>query len=242
MINKINSLKMKKTINLLFLLSLAFVFNGCLDDDDYILYAVDEPAIVRYANDKPMLQTAAGRFYAPGLNKELIEGDYLWTSFSVNFDDQPSKTDTILSNLYYKKIGGSPAIVKGGEMTDEYTANITSSLLYFSIVENVLFFEFTQSAKEGQTIKFEMICNSDSIRNENGKTIYTFFLRSRITGNGTGSEKEIKTNYGFDMNEFIAGYKGKELIFDLKYKNKTNADGTDSYKSFQSNPITWHLY
>lgn len=233
---------MKKFISqiLVCICAAGFFYSCDDDDDDPIWYFWDEPAFVRYSNDRPMLENAYGRFYAPTLNDTVSEGSYLLTNFVVDYGNQPRSSDTLtVSGLRYSTLGKSEVIISGGDMKDDYTALISSAVLYpRSIINNVWFFEFAQVGSRNNSYDYEIICNTDSAQQYNDKTIQTLYIRSKNNDQSSGSST-FKVFYGFDMNEFVEKYKDdKTVTFNIKYKTGTDSDGNDIYKPFLKNPIT----
>lgn len=236
----------KKLFGLTILFASLFGFVGCLDDDEPVWYFYNEPAIVQYSNSKPMLKTAYGRFYVPNLSDTLKTGDHLWASFTVDFNSQPNAGDTTAVGLSYIKImdhaTDNSVIIKAGDMVDTYNDSITTAKLYNSVIGNVLFFGFDQSAPKGQTYKYEIICNTDSVVVKDGKEWPVLFIRSVKANSPSGDPTTVSSAFGFDMSKFVSKYKDSNdnVLLYIKYKNGTRK-GEDSYKSFQTFPITWRV-
>ena len=238
---------MKNLLGLIVLCAFLLGFVSCLDDkNDSVWTFYNEPAIVQYVGEKAMLKTSYGRFSVPNLSDTIKSGDYLWADFIVNFDKQPNKTDTTATNLRYVKIrdheDDNAVIIKSGDMTDAYDDSISIAVLYRNIIGNVLFFGFEQNAPKGQTYKYEIICNTDSIIEKDNREWPILYIRSMKTNQPTGNPTTVTSHFGFDMSEFVSKYKedNSKLSLFIKYKNKTK-DGADFYKSFQTFPITWQV-
>ncbi len=235
---------MKKLVNCVFLILAATTWMSCMDDDDPYWYFRNEPAIVQYKDastgSDPMIQTAYGLFLAPTLDKQLEAGQYLWTSFNIDMGNQPSKTDTTVSNLRYQEIGGSVVKIVAGDMTDAYSDSVRTSVLYNgSIIGNVYFFGFEHYVANGKPFEYEIICNTDSATEKEEKLIPTLYIRTKPLDVAPEQNLPLVSHYGFDMTEFINLYKENgKITFNIKYKAGTYPDGKDKYKPFLSNPIT----
>ena len=239
---------MKKLFGLIVLCASLFGFVSCLDDNsDSVWTFYNEPVIVQYVGEKAMLQTSYGRFSVPYLSDTIKSGDYLWADFIVNFDNQPNTSDTIATNLKYVKIrdheDDNSVIIKSGDMTDDYNDSISTAVLYKNIIGNVLFFGFEQKAPKGQTYKYEIICNTDSLIEKDNKKWPVLYIKSMKTNQPSGNPTTIISHFGFDMSEFVSNYKedsNNKLSLYIKYQNRTKND-TDFYKSFQTFPIIWQV-
>ena len=236
-------MKKKKFIGCIFLFALTLGFTSCLDDEDPIWYFWDEPAIVTYPNNKPMLNTHYGRFSVPALSEDLKEGDYLWTSFIVDLGNQPEKSDTIISpgSLKYKKITGSPVIITQN-IKDDYTDSIANATFYIeSVIGEVLFFKLEHKDTKN-SFEYEMLYNPDSVQTVEGKKVHNLYIRCKPIGS---AENEQSGNYhGFDISEFLSYAKREaqdnQVLFYINYKVGTQ-QGEDKYELIRERYYTWYF-
>lgn len=218
-----------------------FGFSACNDDDKSSVYYVwDEPAVVDSLENMPVIKTAYGTYYAPGLKDDVEKGSHLWVSFILDQNKPKEGSFFTANNLRYKEIGTSEIQMISGELPgneDLFTDSIDVSLLYNSYIGNHLYFGFKQDAPEGQKFDYVLYCNTDSVFDG----IPTLYIKSKKSEPAAGSVKKVWTNYGFDMTDFLSSEFGtKPVKFNIKYKIGT-INGKDVYKPFDSNPINWNI-
>ncbi len=221
---------------------LALGFSSCLDDEDPVYYYIDEPAMVKYEDQKPMLETAWGTYYAPYLSDTLRTDDYLWTHFIIDTRNQPDPNLFQVSDLRYKKIGMKPVRIISSDMQDEFNEPIEAAVLYKSYIDSVLFFGFEHKSLDKSAVyEYELICNTDSIVRVNGKDIPKLYLRAKKTGTSSDLRTSDVRHFGFNMAPFVKAnfHEGSDVVLSIYYKTGTSAQGVDIYKSFIKNPILW---
>lgn len=232
---------MKKILFLPVLLIAALsVFVSCNDDDKpYVFYVWDEPAITDSLENVPVIKTAYGIYYAPGLDSKLEKGTQLWVSFVLDEGLERIGSFYTATNLRYTTINTSAATIISGALPgneDGYTDSIDVALLYNSYIDNFLYFGFKQQASEGQKFDYILYCNTDSVADG----IPTVYIKAKMAESGAGNKKETLINYGFDMTSFLNSDLVTDLPvkFNIEYKIGTK-DGKDVYKSFKTSPIIW---
>ncbi len=240
-----------------FLLSLLclsiFVLTGCSDDDEPVYYYQNVPAIVKYQNQQPYLETPGNLFAASGLSDTLKSGDCLWSSFVVDMNGQPNPNVPQVSSLYYRKLGKDSVRAATGNMLDDYNSFITEAVLYTSYVDSVLFFEFYISGMtdnvpvnrveypSSPNYAFEIMYNTDSMMVVNGMNIPKLYIKAKQLS--TQAPTSVRYRFAFDMAEFVTKYADtatKSVPLYLHYKTGTTgtSDG-DIYKSFKTYPVNW---
>ena len=248
---------MKKllVIPFLFILSLGFV--SCLDNDDNdpIYYFYDEPAIVEsLSDDQTVIRTAYGKFFvSEGDSKKLSKDDLIWTSFTVNMSNQPSKDTLTTINFRYENIDSTKVTLPSDKkefesyLTDSFSDSFELAVLYKTYVDSLLFFNFTQKEAVNQAREYELVLNPEI---ENRNNFPTLYIRAKTTELSQSENRSNKgkdnTVFAFDMTEFIDYYrknisKTEPVTFNLKYKTGEDKDGNDIYREFKSNPIPWNL-
>lgn len=239
---------MKKVVSIqLLLLALVLGFMSCSDSKPMVVYVWDEPAITDSIDNLPVIKTAYGVYHAPTLSADLPKGSHLWVSFILDESVEKAGKFFTVTSLNYKQIGHAAVQMIAGELPesdpnfpanyDGYTDSIDVARLYSSYIDNTLFFGFDQKAPEGQKFEYVLYCNSDSVFN----TIPTFYIKAKRVGSAAGNNKDILTNYGFDMTEFLQSNLASSPIvqFNVKYKIGT-INGKDVYKSFKTSPLKWN--
>jgi hypothetical protein len=234
-------------------------FASCLNDDNYheIVYFYDEPAQADLTGDKPMVNTAYGRFYVPDLaGDDIVQtGHFLWTSFIVDYNTAAIRDPlTPETNCYtatkfkYSLVNNDTVILPKSHsefedyLSDSFSDSIRLATLYRSTIENTLFFGFTH--KEITDYIYELVMNPTI---EDGSNYPTLYIRAaKNTSPLPESLKHVRKEviFAFDMQQFINYYKETisktgPVTFNLKYKIGTDKEGKDVYRSFKSNPIRW---
>ncbi|MDR2563426.1 MAG: hypothetical protein LBC98_05720 [Prevotellaceae bacterium] len=211
-------------------------FSSCIKNNS-MYYYLNEPAIVVRHESEVALKTAWGTFYLTDLSDTIINGDCLWTNFSVDTDKQPDKHKVYLYDLSYTKIGVGSVQIMEGNMWDEFNDSIAKAELYVHYIDKVIFFGFEQKSGAGK-YEYELICNIDSLVTSSGQSTPKLFLKSKKIGE-SGTKKQY---YGFDMTEFVNKYVDKnsnKVSLYLYYKSGVGVQRTDIYTSFQNSPIYW---
>jgi hypothetical protein len=244
---------MKNLVKISFVFAaLSFALTSCDNNDsDPIVHFWDEPAIVEPSD---IIRTAYGKFQVTDMDSTLTAGNLLWTSFTVNSNDKTAGESLAgkAYNFKYEKIDSSKVAMPENEvafdayLADDYADSIKVAGLFPTYVDNLLFFGFTHvSQTSGALYDYELILNPATEKDaENHPTLY---IRAKKLTAATKAEISTPRNiFGFDMNEFVTYYRKNvsdkgQILFNLKYKIGTNADGTDKYQSFQSNPIKWNV-
>ncbi len=243
-------IKFKKEMKKLFLIllsgSVLLGFTGCLDDGDSASY-YEGPAMVTYENQNPMLKLAGETTLSvPGLSDTLKTGDCLWSYFSTE--------NNIVSGLAYQKLGVDTVFESSGDMKDDYNDAIKSAAVYEATIDSVLFFVFsqkelsqsdlkstgiTESSPYGNAYTYEIMYNTDSIIQADGKEIPKLYIKSKKIN---ASSSSLKSRFAFNMNEFVSKYSDSEtgqVPLYLHFKIGTDSEGNDVYQKFQNYPIKW---
>lgn len=247
---------------------LLFQFTSCLKDNNNekpVYYFYDEPVVVDQMGTYPFIRNESYSFYVPELanNSTLKEGDLLWSSFTVDLDDEkdyPVVFSTIhytAKNFHYKTVDSAKVVIPAGAaafqsyLSDNYSAPIELSVLYKYAIDSLWFFAFKQ--KDNLNYTYELVLNPEI---ENGSNNYpTLYIRAKqVSASGESSGKAYSTDgniFAFDVAAFVKHYgnmvlpanvpTNNKLRFNLKYKNGVDSDGKDIYKAFMSNPIEWNF-
>lgn len=245
---------MKKLLLIIPLSILTLGFSGCLDNEDPVYYFTDEPAIVVYKNQEPMIKTTWGTYSTPNLSDTLKPGDCLWTNFILDMNNQSDSKNPVISGLNYSKLGLTTINSATGDMKDDYNDSILSAGIYKTAVDSVLFFEFFQkrtsrnsnSAHESKMLAppfengfaYKIMYNTDSVIQVNGREIPKLYIKSKRTAQSSSPN----CRFAFDMSEFISKYAdldSKKVSLYLHYKTGISPEGKDIYKAFQTYPVTW---
>ena len=242
---------MKKLLVIPFLFFMSLGLVSCLDDDDPIYYFMDEPAMVKSVGDIPTIKTAHDDFIVPPFTgAEVKEGDFLWTAFTVDLNNQPSKDRPWTARDFsYKKVGSSEVKMPATDaefdeyMKDSYIDSISVAVLYNTYIDSVLFFGFSHVVSSGKAFEYELILKPEKEKDTEYPTLY---IRAKEVKPSVEPLAQNKNSfiYAFDMTEFVKYYKdeiSKEnpMRFNLKYKVKK--EGEDEYRAFESNPIPWNI-
>ena len=248
---------MKKllVIPFLFILSLGFV--SCLDNDDdnpvYSFY--HEPAIVKsFSNNQTIIKTAYGNFFVSESESSKLEiGDLLWTSFTVDMNNQPTKDTLTATYFRYNTIDSTKVTIPvdkedfKSHLSNSYSDAFDLAVLYKTYVDSLLFFNFTQKEAPNKTREYELVLNPEIENNNDFPTLYIRAKTTELKSTDNYSNKgKDETIFAFDMTEFIDYYrknisKTAPVTFNLKYKVGEDKDGKDIYREFKSNPIPWNL-
>ena len=247
---------MKKLLVIPFLFVLSLGFVSCLDDDDNpIYYFYDEPAVVEsLENNQVIIKTAYGNFFVSGTeNSKLNKGDLLWTSFTVDMNNQPTKDTLTAIHFKYYNIDSTKVTLPTNKkefesyLTDSFSDSFELAVLYRTYVDSLLFFNFTQKEAPNQTREYELVLNPEIENRNNFPTLYIRAETTELSQSENRSNKgKDNTIFAFDMTEFIDYYrknisKTEPVTFNLKYKTGEDKDGNDIYREFKSNPIPWNL-
>lgn len=238
---------------------IALGFTSCLDDDDKSVYHYsNKPVVVGYEDQTPVLKTGNDVLLAPGLSDTLKAGDCLWSSFTIDMNDQPDSRLLQVSNLLYYKLGKSAIKEVSGTMEDDYTSLIKTAVIYKVDIDSILFFGFTQKKQEallgtydaaitdetsfGNGFDYEIMYNTDSVVTVSGREIPKLYIKSKQIL--TSGSVPLNCHFAFDMREFAKKYTDsstKKIPLYLHYKVGVTEDGEDIYKAFENYPINWEL-
>jgi len=240
------------------LLILLFQFTGCLNYDDNknpVYYFYDEPVVVTYTGDFLLVNNQSYSFYVSGLtdNTSLKEGNLLWTSFTVDIEEQPPTVFSVhyytARHFRYQTVDSARVIIPENVeefqsyLADDYSEPIELSLLHKYIIDRLWFFSFKH--RDHSNHIYELILNP-----ELEDSIYpTLYIRSKKVN--TSNEQQAKDHlnrevFAFDVTDFAPYNKEKNsssdvIRFNLKYKVGVDSEGNDIYRGFSSNPITWNF-
>ena len=240
------------------LFMLLFQLTGCLDKNDQqpVYYFYDEPVAVHQKDEYPVVRNEDYLFYVPELveNTTLKDRDLLWTSFTVDLEDQAP-------NIYYgahaytarrfryQTVDSSKVIIPAdvaefeSYMQDDYSAPIELAVLYRYKIDNLWFFGFKQRDQSNQlSHTYELILNPEI--EDDGNNYPTLYIRSKQINaeEAQGGAKSRDGNiFAFDVSDFARYSSNGQVRFNLKYKTGVDSDGKDIYKAFMSNPIQWNF-
>jgi len=252
-----------KVFGVLFLL--LFQLTSCLNDDynrKPFYYFYDEPVVVNQLGGFPIVQNESYLFYVPGLvDDTAIEvGNLLWTSFTVDLDNQESADPTpktyqyLVKHFQYKKVDSANVVVPESEdafksyLSDDYSASMNLAVLYNYRIDSLWFFGFRN--KDHSNYVYELILNPEI--EQNSGNYPTLYIRSKqvsaSTDNiGNAESRDGNFIFAFDVADFVKQYQGTTsnndgvVRFNLKYKIGVDANGNDIYRPFMSNPIAWNF-
>jgi hypothetical protein len=220
-------------------------------DDNSFYYFWDEPAV---AETPTVIRTAYGSFYVPSAEKDpLTVCNLLWVAFRVEkANDMDKAVDFRFTAVDSAKIV-LPANREAfeGYLADSYTDSIELAGLSKSVLDHVLFFEFShKKTSDISTFVYELVWDPET-KGKLGETGEqpTLYIRAKSDASAMRSSDQGisdlgKVIFGFDMTDFVTYYKANisssgPVTFNLKYKIGTDNDGKDVYRNFQSNPIKW---
>jgi len=237
-------------------------FSSCIKDDDKkpVYYFYDEPVVVNEVGENPIIRNQSYLFKVPELaeNKTLKKNDLLWTSFTVDLEDDPSndlaKENKIYTarNFKYKTVDSTKVIIPANTdefqtyLTDDYSDSIESAVLFKYYIDDLMFFGFQQKGGSSQKYyTYELVLNPE-LENSNYPTLY---IRSKLvtpSPKEQASDKDNRTVFAFDAADFVVYYReyfasNPDTRFNLKYKTGVDSNGKDVYKEFMSNPIHWNF-
>ena len=221
---------MIRTRILVVALVLGMALVSCLDGENKSTYR--SGAVVVFSPEiggLGMYTPFQGAMSIPELQgQDLEDGDCIYTTYTINYDKQPTGTYYTATDVRYQKLPKREVITVSGDMVDEYNDTIVtifpSSSPYFM---GNLFVQAVQKGSIGQQYKLKLICNTDSI---DEKGVNTVFLKSTKSNESTQSNSvEINTMEAFDLNPLISAYgkdttineqKYRVLPLNIKYENK----------------------
>jgi hypothetical protein len=257
---------MKKILLIPLALMLLTVISSCFDNDDSVPSYIftDEPAIYTHIGGREAIKTAYGLFVLPDTNfyhnasakiaaEGLSDGALLWTEFVVTVSEEnyiPLTADTacyMALNFRCERVDSSSVVIPASSadaLNDGYDEAIELASLYRSSVETFLFFGFTYD-HEAVGHRYRLVLLPDE-KGEGG--FPTLCIRSQQTETVASAPHPNmrETVYAFDMSAYIRYFRESvsatgPIRFNLKYKTGVNADGTDEYHNFLSNPLTWDV-
>ena len=209
-------------------LSIAMLgLSGCFKSGDNIQTFPEMPAVVDFYTSpfQPMIITPYGSYFAPDLlnamGTDLNDEDAIWTTFSINYDQQPaSAMYYTVSDMEYIKVGKSDLSTSSG---DDFNAPIEDMQVIWRS-GNVLFFFFRHTAPADQKYIYEMTYD------------YTdpsvAYIRAKENGTGLQQSGTFVYLYAFDIQFFR--YNNKE--FNMMYYTGVDEEGNDVYKPWSGNP------
>lgn len=233
-----------KTMKWIFAYSVLSLFflTSCLEETGNRVTR-ESLAVVRMDNDgKIFLSTNYiydyGWIAAPQLdNRDLKDGDCLFISFTIDFDNQPSTNYYTATKIGYAVIDQADIEDKSTSeiIEDEYTDSIIG--MGYTYLDNKLFIQTVQYAAQKQEYKYELVCNTDSIDEENN--IYNLYLRASKNNTASGTLQNQVYSYAFDMVDFYNqhGSDGK-ISFNVKFKSGEDAEQNDIYSLVNLEPVT----
>lgn len=218
------------------LCALMFGASGCMKPGENIVTYQYVAAVVGLDYEytfQPTLITSAGTYVAPTLPEELLEGDAVLSSFTVNYDVQESNLYTVLTDVATAKIPqGYPMPTTGGESAaGDFDAPIASMKIH-DLVGNMLFIYTTQKSAQMQEFVYEFTW--DEAVEENP----VLYLRAKEDGTGSGSEGTHDYFCAFNMSNFFSRFKDADnhVRFTIQYLG-VDADGNEAYI-----PYYWQGY
>jgi hypothetical protein len=229
----------------------AFGLTGCIENggnrETHDSYAVVDniPAMGGLS-----IHTNYGTFAIPSVTG-VEAGDCIFTHYLLDYDNQPAKTYYTATEVSYKIINQSPAVLlpSSSDLSDEYNDSI-SSLSYISL--NPLFQgkTFIQAVHPvSGTYRLKMLCHPDSIVNG----VPTVFIKTgKLTNTGAYASQGIEE--AFDLNPLLSVY-GRDtvytndyyysaeyryLVLNVKYQAGLK-DGKPVYESVSDKPIKFEF-
>ena len=247
-----------KIFGVLFIL--LFQLTSCLNDDkkgDPVYYFYDEPVVVNQMGEAPIVRNEFYQFYVPEIigDSTLKEGNLLWSSFVVNFDDKKGVKSFDDANYYtahrfhYGKVDSAKVTIPANAeeftsyLSDDYSRPMDLSVLYNYRIDSLWFFGFRQKDHSNQNYVYELILNPEI--EENSDNHPTLYIRSKsMTGSGKAQSRDGNMIFAFDVANFVKHYqetisKEGKVYFNLKYKTGVDSNGKDIYRPFKSNPLSW---
>jgi hypothetical protein len=226
--------KMKKVV--LALVSICMFWNCTKIESPRVGYYEGAAIVKDWKSGEPILEVLYDIILvAPGLSNENLEvGDLLWVKLFVEENKQTNEDTILVSNIIYKQIGSSLA-KPATDVASDFTCPINKALMWHNHAGNNWVFGFEQIAPEGQTFDYEM-----QFAIEGDDTYPTLYLRSQKTNTVNGSNKQLFTNFGFDLTPLIEEYMDEDsntLTFRVKYLSGFNADEEEIFTSFRQNPV-----
>ena len=240
-------MKMMRIIFLCSTLSLLF-FTSCLEDIGNSQTFPTDNAVIRYYPDFPgitFLCTAYGAVAAPDLERSNYkQGDCLFVSFTIDYDNQPNSNYYSASKIKHEKIGKTSIV-----MLDAGSQNVADTINKLSVdsiktvgftgamycIDNNLFMAFDQIDAKIQNYDYQLVC-SGSLNNEI-PILYVCAKKSNISSATPFGDYRYQA---FDLTPFLDQYAEDNIFsFYLQYKIGVNSDNKNVYLSLEEEtPIT----
>jgi len=207
--------------------------SGCIKKGDNIQDFGITPAIVGFDILQPVIKTPYGTLYAPELQSamltmDLMEGNTILTTFTINYDQQPSTEYYTVSNMQWLKVEkGWPSTYEAGDFNVPIEA-----MGVYDLVGNILFFGFQHTAPKDQVFIYEMTYDPES-----SDDIPVLYIRAKKVGTGTNASGVNAYAYAFDMSSyFYAAHKDAQnkVKFTISYKTGVDDEGNDKFEPYTS--------
>ena len=237
-----------KTLKFVFLLLAAslLLLTSCLENTGNSQTYQADNAVVRYFSLYPemtFLDTPYGSVAAPELDaKNYNEGDCLFASFTIDYDNQPAPSKyTLVSNMSEEKIRSGNIIMLDSESQD--ISSVIDSMSvdsiryvapagYFPCIDNKLFMGFDQLDSKIQNYEYQLVF---SVVND----IPVLYVCAKSSPTSSATPFGNYKYQAFDITPFFNQYADDKnrVTFHLRYKKGVDENGKNVYES-SSNPIT----
>ncbi len=254
---RLELMKMKKSfVVLTTVLLLSISLWSCLDGGNSRSYA-NVPAIVVLSNGgMVMLQTSYDVLHpyaAPTLPDSYKPGDYLYVSYTIDFDNQPSSEYLTLTDLRVdERLESSEAIIANGE---EAKSMMYDAITYQDSIVDMLsvtcfggaWFDGFRNKASKTIFDYDMIFNTDSV--EPGSNIYSVYILPKNTNEVLNINSEYRS-YAFDVENLLYSSYAKDTTVDgvncrlsrINVYFKSGAkNGKNIFKAYPRNPIMFLL-
>ena len=225
-----------KKVFIPFLSLLIFILSSCNKDGDDIRNYSDVPAIVAFSSEtfQPTIITSLGTFLAPELQKFLytavVEGDAIWTYFTVNYDKPDDSGANIAYDLTFAKIETAGARATWGGESVDGSYNIPIEKMWIAdVFNNRMFLVFEITVPNDQKMMYEMTYDL------NEKDNPEVYIRAKKNNpEGSGITTTVYYPFAFNMSHFFSTYKSADNLvkFKIKYKIGINVEGNDQFEYF----------
>jgi hypothetical protein len=236
------NMKAKNLYILLLCAVLLPFFNSCIDEGDNKFEVSDGGVgVIAYYSGKKMLRTAAGAlWYSPEMDIwPESEGTPMLVYFSADLYNQPSTaywTIQILSKADINK----EYVEERTTLNDDFIFPMSfdsQKVDSVDIVNNVWLIYPEIKYQTGQEMSYELIY----LPEETVGNLYTFYLKAKVTKEGSGSNKEGYGVAAFEMGDFIyaKGEDTNELRYNLVYVSGVDGEGNAKYTTLFEDKLLW---
>ena len=237
----------------LFTVGLSIGLTGCLGDDNKI--TTSDYAIVGHNSAMGGITLTTyyiPEFAAPELEEKVNEGDCVFVTYTINYDDQPSKsyvtaTDVKLNSVFdqSKYIFSLNPVVLDDPEYNKAILNVSVPCIF----KGKFFAQISTQSFSEQTVDYSLICAPSDVDAEGNMILY---IKAKISGKESGTQSSAAEVHVFDIADLIKEYGKVEsnqqgasyrhISVLIKYCSDIDGSGICSYKTLSTQAITLYMH